>query len=85
MTKCISHKKTYPTREAAEDALIDARTNFEYAPGQGPVGVYPCEDCGNFHLTSKGPINDKLAKHLADGKIKLQKEANRWLGKMKKR
>jgi hypothetical protein len=85
MTKCVSNKKMYPTMDVAEDALIEARTNFEFPSGHGPVGVYQCEDCGYFHLTSRGPVNEKLARHLADGKIKLQKEANKWLGKMKKR
>ena len=82
--KCVTNKKVYPTREVAEDALIEARIKFEYASGSGPVGVYQCEDCGYYHLTSKGPVNENLAQQLAEGKIKLQKEANRWLGKMKK-
>ena len=75
----------YLTKEIAEDALIEARTNFEYASGSGPVSVYQCEDCGYYHLTSKGPVNEKLAKFLAEGKIDRQKEANRWLRKIKKR
>ena len=83
MIKCISHKKVYPTQEIAEDALMDARTHFDYSPKGGPVAVYHCEDCGHYHLTSKGAMNERLALYIANGKLNRQKEANRWLDKMK--
>ena len=83
MIKCVTHKKCYPTQEVAEDVLIETRTTFDYAPGDGPVAVYRCDDCGYYHLTSRGPMNEKLAKYLAEGKIDRQKEANRWLDKWK--
>ena len=67
----------------AEDALIEARAKYNYAPGSGPIAVYQCEDCGFYHLTSKGKMNETLSKQLATGKIDLQKEANRWLDKLK--
>jgi uncharacterized OB-fold protein len=85
MKPCISAKKMYPSQEIAEEALIEARTQFDYKLNQGPIGVYQCEDCGYYHLTSQGKINDKLASQLKDGKIKLQKEANQWMAKMRKR
>ncbi len=85
MIKCISNKKVYPSKEIAEDALIEAHTQFEYKMGSGPVAVYQCQDCGNFHLTSQGPVNQKLAQLMKDGKIQRQKEANQWLNKIKKR
>ncbi len=85
MIKCITHKKVYPTLEIAEDALIDARTSFDYAPHSGPIAVYQCEDCGHYHLTSKGTMNQKLAKFISEGKIQRQKEANRWLDKLKRK
>jgi hypothetical protein len=46
--------------------------------------VYQCEDCGEYHLTSRGPMNERLAQYIADGKLKRDKEANQWLGKLKK-
>ena len=84
MKPCVTAKKMYPSQEIAEDALIEARTQFEYKENQGPIGVYQCEDCGYYHLTSKGKMNDKLAAQLKNGKIKLQKEANRWTEKFRK-
>jgi hypothetical protein len=83
MIKCVTQKKVYLTQELAEEALIGARTRFEYATGQGPVAVYRCEDCGYFHLTSKGPVNTTLDQHQKNGKIDREKQANEWLNKMK--
>ena len=85
MIKCISHKRVYPTQEIAEDALIEARTHFDYVNQQGPVAVYQCEDCGYYHFTSRGPANEKLTQFLESGKISKQKEANHWLEKLKRK
>ena len=85
MIKCSSHKKVYPTQEMAENALIDARIHFDYATHDGPIAVYKCEDCGNYHLTSKGTVNQKLAALISNGQLKRQKEANQWLDKLKRK
>ncbi len=85
MLKCVSNKKVYPSKEIAEEALIGAHTQFEYKVGSGPVAVYQCEDCGNFHLTSRPPMNQKLEQLINEGKIQRQKEANQWLNRIKKR
>ena len=85
MIKCISSKKVYATSQIAEDALIEARTQFDYGPNKGPVAVYQCEDCGYFHLTSKGAVNPRLAQYISDGKLQRQKEANKWMEKIKRR
>jgi hypothetical protein len=85
MINCISNKKVYFSSELAEEALIQAHIQFEFTRGSGPVAVYKCDDCGYFHLTSKGTMNEKLVAEIKNGKIGLQKEANRWMGKFKKR
>jgi len=84
-TKCPTHKKTFLTHDQAVDALVDARVRFDYAKGNGPVSVYKCEECGYYHLTSKGLVNETLQQRMKDGKIDLEKEANRWLHKINKR
>jgi ABC-type ATPase with predicted acetyltransferase domain len=83
MQKCITGKRRYPSEQIAEDALIEAQTNFNYASDNGPVAVYQCEDCGDYHLTSRRPMNDRLARLLAEGKIQRQKEANFWQNKFR--
>ena len=82
--KCVSNKRVYLTQELAEEALIEAHSQFEYKGG-GPIAVYPCEDCGYFHLTSKGPVNPRLAELLKGGKIQRAREANQWLHKLKRK
>ncbi len=83
MIKCVTQKKVYLTQELAEEALLGAHTRFHYAKGQGPVGVYKCDDCGYFHLTSKGTVNSKLAQEIKAGNIDRQKRADEWVNKLK--
>ena len=83
MLTCGTGKKVYQTESLAEDALIDAHGRSQYA-GSGPVAVYRCEECGYYHFTSKGPMNKRLSEQIANGKIKLQQQANEWSKKWKK-
>ncbi len=85
MERCVSGKRVYTTQEMAEEALLEAWARFDYAAGNGPVAVYRCEDCGNYHLTSRGPVNAKLDQALREGKITRQREANRWEEKFKRK
>lgn len=85
MVRCVSNKRVYVTEDIAEQALIEAHTQFEYKKGSGPIGVYRCEDCGYYHLTSQGTVNNTLASLLKEGKIQRQKEANQWINRLKKR
>jgi hypothetical protein len=85
METCPSHKKIYLTKEIAEEALIEARTRYEYAHGQGPISVYKCDDCGYFHLTSKGIMNARLEQLQREGTLKLKKESDEWERRIKNR
>lgn len=69
--------------DIAVEALIQAHTQFNYGKGSGPVAVYKCEDCGNYHLTSQGLMNATLASHLKEGKIDKAIEAEKWTRKFK--
>jgi hypothetical protein len=84
VAKCVSHKNSYATATLAEDALIEAHTRFDFAPGQGPIAIYRCDDCGEYHLTSRGPQNEKLTEFLKSGQLPRLKEGNWWLNKLKK-
>jgi hypothetical protein len=81
--RCISGKIKYRTQTLAEDALIEAWIQNDYHPGRGPVNVYQCDDCGEFHFTSKGPMNNKLANEMATKSFQLRKQASRWERKFK--
>jgi hypothetical protein len=84
MKKCPSGKKSYQSLSIAEDALVEAHVQFNYSKSQGPKGVYLCTDCGNYHLTSQGNLNDRLSKMMSDGSLTRLKEANQWMNKLKK-
>lgn len=84
MAGCVTGKKMYATKELAEQALIQAWVKNDYPQGKGPVAVYLCNDCRQFHLTSSGPMNSSLEEFIKQGKLKLQKEADYWAGKLKK-
>ncbi len=85
MKKCPTGKRLYHSEQLAEDALIEAHIHFDYRSGGGPIAVYRCEDCGDYHLTSRGPMNERLARLLDKGEIQKQKEASRWQDKFKGR
>lgn len=82
---CISGKKQFDTQQLAEDVLIELWTRNEYAAGYAPIAVYKCDDCGYYHLTSREPMNKKLTQFLASGKLKHQREANKWMDKFKRK
>lgn len=84
MKKCVTGKRVYHSERLAEDALIEAHIHFNYGAGGGPVAVYQCEDCGEYHLTSRSPMNVRLKELLENGIIKKQKEAQRWQNKFKR-
>ncbi len=84
MPTCISQKKVFVTQQLAEDSLIEAWGRNNYAANTGPVSVYRCDDCGYFHFTSQGKMNERLEREIGSGKINLQREANHWERKMKK-
>ena len=75
----------YASKELAEDVLIETWTRFDFNANNGPVSVYQCEHCGQFHLTSRGPMNEKLSKAIDEGTIHRLREANRWTDKFRRR
>ncbi|HYF66659.1 MAG TPA: hypothetical protein VD884_00925 [Ohtaekwangia sp.] len=83
MNRCSTGKIMYASLQVAEDALIETRIKFDYATGYGPVGVYRCDDCGLYHITSQGAMNERLAQYIREGKIEREKEVTRWTRKWK--
>ena len=83
MQKCSSGKRIYLSFEVAQDALVESWIDFEFRPGAGPISVYKCDDCGYYHLTKSGVMDEKLRQYLDDGKIERQKEAKYWQNKFK--
>lgn len=85
MHTCSSGKRCYLSLELAEEALIGAHVAYSYVKGSGPIGVYQCDECSCYHLTSQGAMNKRLEQMINNGEIQKQKEAQQWEGKWKKR
>ncbi len=73
-------KRSYLSEELAITALLEVRGRFEM---NSSVTVYCCEDCGQWHLTSKGDIHPQLKVFLQSGKINRQREAEYWERKLR--
>ncbi|MBX2963104.1 MAG: hypothetical protein KF687_11380 [Cyclobacteriaceae bacterium] len=83
MTTCSSGKRAYLNEAIAVEALIEAHIQFDYGKRSGPVAVYQCDECGQFHLTSTGTMNQKLQQYLADGTLEKLRRARAWSNKWK--
>jgi hypothetical protein len=84
MHKCTSGKRLYASAALAEEALIEAHIHFAFERGKGPVAYYLCGECGQFHLTSQGPMNERLVLLIKSGELRRLKEACAWERKLRK-
>lgn len=62
MSSCPSGKRSFYNQSLAEEALVEHLIRFNHPEGTGPVNVYLCDDCGEYHFTSKGPMSELLSK-----------------------
>lgn len=85
MDKCVTGKRMYGSERLAEDVLLESWVRYDYRDHSGPVAVYRCDDCGRYHLTSKGPMNERLAEAIKDGSIEKQKRGRAWEARVKRR
>lgn len=83
MNKCKSGKVCYFSQSEAEEALLQLRGKYEFQKGKGPIGVYHCDICHGYHLTSKGNNSEFLESKENQRKIELLKEAEKWSNKWK--
>ena len=79
----VTKKISYLNKDLAEDALINNHERRHHNPGAGPVNVYQCEHCGDWHFTSKGELNSKLKEAIDSKRIDRSREANYWEGKLR--
>lgn len=75
-------KRKYDSEVLALNALMDARIKFA---GNKATGVYKCDRCGSWHLTSKGEIHPHLKAEMDSGKIKKEQQAYIWESKLRKK
>ncbi|MFY0651896.1 MAG: hypothetical protein JXQ96_07680 [Cyclobacteriaceae bacterium] len=75
---CGTGKVSYASKEMAEEALIQNHSRNYYSTGSGPVNVYQCDACGEYHFTSKGDVSDLLKSPESQKKIAKNQEAHHW-------
>lgn len=85
MKTCSSGKRIYTSATLAEEALLEAQARGHFQPGKGPVNVYLCDTCSNYHLTSRGPMHDKLKEAIEQGSLARMRQAHAWEQKLKRR
>ncbi len=77
-TRCSSGKRSFDTYDLAIEALIQHHIINEYRKGEGPINVYECNECGNWHFTSKGEVNPLFEDDATQRRIKNERRANYW-------
>ena len=76
---CPTHKHQYISQDLAETALIDQHVYKGFLPHEGSQGVYQCEICGYWHLTSKSTTcNARLQEEMDSGALKRKQRAGKW-------
>lgn len=81
--KCSTSKNGYATKALAEESLIDFRGRSYFREGSGPIAVYQCDDCGEWHFTSKGEPSELLKDEAVKSQIQQQREAEFWTRKLR--
>ena len=76
--RCPSGKTSYLSRELGIEALIQNHIRFNHREGAGPLNVYECLDCGDFHFTSRPPQAAELSEPITINKIRQEKNAGQW-------
>ena len=79
MFKCTTGKVCFLNKEDAEEELLINRAKYR----NGPVNIYECQICGNYHFTSKGEMHSGLLTGKNKDKINRESEAQYWLNKLK--
>ena len=80
---CRSGKTSFESRELAVEGLIQNHIRRLHHSGKGPINVYECEECGNWHFTSRPPIIDELNDPEVIQRIKEEGRAFAWEQKLR--
>lgn len=83
MNKCVTGKTVFESLEIAEEALIQNHIRNNHRSGYGPINVYQCQDCENWHFTSTGLINQLLETPEVINRISRERRALEWEFKLR--
>lgn len=80
---CSTGKSSFDSQELATEALIQNHIRFNHHSGQGPLNVYKCERCDQWHFTSRQPISEVLLDADTQARIRKEKQALEWEQKLR--
>jgi len=83
MTKCVTGKSPFQDRALAIEALIQNHIRNQHRHGTGPLNVYQCDDCGEWHFTSKPPMAEELMDPVVQKRIRDEGRALDWEKKLR--
>ena len=78
---CSSQKKQYYTQEGAEEALIRSQIRFH----QAALSYYLCDECAQFHLTSRGEKHPLLSQPQVVERIKNEQQLQDWSDRLRRK
>lgn len=81
--RCSSGKRAFDSVVLAEEALIQHHIMNDYKIGEGPINVYECQECGNWHFTSKGPESELFNDPDVIKRINVERRAFLWEQKLR--
>ncbi len=78
MMTCRTGKRCFETEAIAEEALIQNHIVNHYQGQEGPKTIYQCDECGNWHFTSRGQFHPLFEDEEVVDRIKRERLANSW-------
>ncbi|MEP5611195.1 MAG: hypothetical protein ABJP45_03040 [Cyclobacteriaceae bacterium] len=78
MAGCVTGKNQYDSEELAREALIENRIRNNHRDGTGPINIYQCSDCQDWHFTSTGQEADFLHDPMILERIRRQRQLLDW-------
>ncbi|MEQ6168584.1 MULTISPECIES: hypothetical protein [unclassified Ekhidna] len=81
--KCSSGKRAFDSVALAEEALIQHHIRNDYKKGEGPINIYECKECGNWHFTSKGIEHELFNDQEIVRRIESERRAFLWEQKLR--
>ena len=80
MMRCVTGKNGYFSEEEVQEALIRSHIRLVSTASN----YYRCYDCDEYHLTSRGDIHPILKAPEVKARIKQERQAQDWEGRLRK-
>ena len=74
----VSKKVSYPDEALALEALIQHHIRNFHDSGRGPVNIYQCDHCGDWHFTSKAERHPDLDSPEVMQRIQRERLGDHW-------